>query len=77
MQIRALEMRICTLVVLVWSTKAVTAGDELSGEKSQKYVRKGTLKFARLRMPLLDSFYQDGLHESANLLSFIPDLGVA
>jgi hypothetical protein len=55
----------------------VTARDELSGEKSQKYLRKGTLKFARLRTPLLGSFYQDGLHESANLLSFIPDLGVA
>jgi hypothetical protein len=55
----------------------VVTGDELSDEKSQKYLRKGTLKIARLRPPLLDSFYQDDPLTRALLLDYLWVHGVA
>jgi hypothetical protein len=40
-----------TLVVLAWLTKEVTAGDRLTIAVSGEHLRKGTPKFARLRLP--------------------------
>jgi hypothetical protein len=54
----------------------VVAGVELSDEKSEDHLRKGTPKFSQLSTPLLDSLILDDLRDVTELLAHSMDSGV-
>jgi hypothetical protein len=77
MQIRAVGMRNYTLVVLVWSMKAVTAGDDDDLKIAGDPERKGNIKLAPPNAPLDDSFLLDAPLDEAHHRGHLPESGEA
>jgi hypothetical protein len=77
MQIIALEMRINILIALVWSTKAVTAGDDDDLMIAGELERKGNIKLAPPNASPDDSFLLDAPLDEVHHRGHLPESGEA
>jgi hypothetical protein len=70
------EMRMITLIQMDSSKKLIGYGGEHNGTDFSELMRKGTVKFSRLRLPLDAPLYRDDVEDEAPLLDHFLKLGV-
>jgi hypothetical protein len=69
--IRVLWVRTLTLVLLRWSARPGKVGDDDDLKIAGEPERKGTVEFARLSTPFLDSFCLNDPHTPALLMDYL------
>jgi hypothetical protein len=70
MRKRAPRMRKLTMILLRWSTGAIEVRNRLAVADSGEVLREETMKFRRLKPPLLDSTLLDDLIDEVLVLRY-------
>jgi hypothetical protein len=76
MLIWALRMRMLTTVLLECSNMPIEAGGEHNDADSDELLRRGTVKFSWMRLPLDAILHQDDPGDKALLPDYSLELGV-